>query len=248
MRNIKLEIEYKGLEYFGFQIQKDKKTVQGELLKYLKMLLNEDVYIFYSGRTDRGVHSLSQIVNFKTKSNIEAFKIQKFLNMKFNKSKNKYLKVKSVKEVPLSFNANLSAKEKTYRYVINNKYESGLFNDLEYTYVKELSKELMEKAILKFIGKKDFKAFCNSDNETNTTIRTVKDFKMYEKNERLIFEITADGFLNKMVRIIVGTVIDIGSGKIKLEDLDEIIESKDRKKAGRTLPAHGLYLIEVKYE
>ena len=114
-RNIKLKIEYKGDEYFGFQMQKNKKTVQGEILKYLKELLNEEIYIFYSGRTDRGVHSLGQIVNFKTSSNIELFKIKKFLNTKFNKTNNKYLKVKEIEEVPEDFNANLFAKGKKKR-------------------------------------------------------------------------------------------------------------------------------------
>lgn len=247
-RNIKLKIEYKGDEYFGFQMQKNKKTVQGEILKYLKELLNEEIYIFYSGRTDRGVHSLGQIVNFKISSNIELFKIKKFLNTKFNKTNNKYLKVKEIEEVPEDFNANLFAKGKKYKYIINTKYESGLFNDFEYTYVKKLDIDLMKEATKKFIGKQDFKAFCNSDNETATTVRSINDFNISEKDGRLIFEISADGFLNKMVRIIIGTILEIGEGKKKLNEIDEIFKSKDRKRAGRTLPAKGLYLVEVIYE
>lgn len=247
MRNIKLELEYKGDEYFGFQVQKGKKTVQGELTKYLEELLEEKIYVIASGRTDRGVHALSQIVNFKIEKKIENFKILKFLNMRFSKTNNKYLKVKNIEDVNLDFNANLSAKEKTYKYIINTSYESGLFNDFEYTYIKDLNKENMKKAIKFFIGKKDFKAFCNTDNETATTIREIKRFTMKEENQRLIFEITADGFLNKMVRIIIGTILDIGIGKIKLSDLEKILNSKDRKKAGRTIDAKGLYLIDVKY-
>lgn len=247
MRNIKLELEYKGDEYFGFQAQKGKKTVQGELTKYLEELLEEKIYIIASGRTDRGVHALSQIVNFKTEKNIENFKILRFLNIKFSKTNNKYLKVKNIEDVDLDFNANLSAKEKTYKYIINTSYESGLFNDFEYTYIKDLNKEVMEKAVKFFIGKKDFRSFCNTDNETATTIREIKSFTMKEKNQRLIFQITADGFLNKMVRIIIGTILDIGIGKIKLTDLEKILNSKDRKKAGRTIDAKGLYLIDVKY-
>lgn len=247
MRNIKLEIEYKGDQYFGFQKQKDKKTVQGEITKYLEELLLEKIYIIASGRTDKGVHAISQIINFKTNSKIENFKILKYLNRKFEKTNNKYLKVKSIQDVDLSFNSNLDAKEKTYLYIINNSYESALFNDFEYTYIKKLNIQDMKKAVNFFIGEKDFKAFCNSDNETATTVRTIKKFNMKEKNGKIIFEITADGFLNKMVRIIIGTILDIGIGKINVEDLEIILNSKNRKKAGRTIPAKGLFLKNIKY-
>lgn len=246
-RNIKLVIEYKGNMYYGFQMQKDKKTVQGELTKLLEELFNEKIYLIASGRTDKGVHALNQVVNFKINSNIENFKIKKFLNRRLNKTDNKFLKVKEVEDVPLEFNSNLSAKSKKYMYILNYSYESGVYNDLEYTYVKDLDKESMKKALDKFKGEKDFVAFCNRDNETKTTIRTVYDFTMEDINGKLIFNISANGFLNKMARIIIGTVLDVGLKKIDLNEMDDIFNSKDRKRAGRTIPAKGLYLVNVDY-
>lgn len=247
IRNIKIVAEYKGNMYYGFQMQKDKKTVQGELTKLLEELFNEKIYIIASGRTDRGVHALNQVMNFKINSDIENFKIKKFLNRKLNKTDNKYLKIKEVEDVPMDFNANLSARSKTYMYILNYSYESGIYNDLEYTYLKELDKEKMEKAVAKFIGTKDFASFCNRDNETKTTIRTIYDFTMEDIDGKLIFNISADGFLNKMVRIIIGTILDIGLSKMDLNDLDKIFDAKDRKQAGRTIPAKGLYLVKVNY-
>lgn len=228
----------------GWQKQPGKPNIQGEIENAIKEITGEEVELFASGRTDAGVHSFGQIANFKTDSNIDICKIPIALNSKLKKS----IVIKNAEEVDESFHSRYNAKGKKYRYIINNSITgSAIYRDLEYHMPIKLDVESMKKAIKYFEGEHDFKGFKSSGTSSKNSVRTIYKAEILENNDRIIIELTGNGFLYNMVRIISGTLVDVGLGKIKPEDIPEIIESKDRTKAGKTLPAHGLYLVEVYY-
>ena len=185
-----------------------------------------------------------QIANFKTNSNLPIEKFAIAINSKLKKS----IVVKQAEEVDDRFHARYNAKQKTYRYIINNsKQGTAIYRDLECHIPIELNVEEMKKAAKYFEGEHDFKAFKASGTSSKSSVRTIYKAEVIEKGDRIFIELTGNGFLYNMVRIISGTLVDVGLGKIKADEIPEIIESKDRNKAGKTLPAHGLYLVEVKY-
>ena len=244
MRNIKLTIEYDGKKFNGWQKQPDKPNIQGEIENAIEAITGEKVDLTASGRTDAGVHSLGQVANFKTNSNIEIEKIPIALNSQLKKS----IVIQEAEEVDERFHARYSCKGKKYRYVINNsKQGSAIYRDLEYHMPVKLDVEKMKEAIKYFIGEHDFKAFKSSGTSSKSSVREIYKAEIKEDEERIIIELTGNGFLYNMVRIISGTLVDVGLGRIKPEEIKDIIESKDRTKAGKTLPAHGLYLVEVYY-
>lgn len=244
MRNIKLIIEYDGKGFNGWQKQPDKLNIQGEIEKAIEEITGEKVDLTASGRTDAGVHSLGQTANFKTESKIPIEKFAKAINSRLKKS----IVIKSAEEVDERFHSRYSVKSKTYRYIINNS-ENGtaIYRGLEYHVPMKLDYEKMNEAIKYFIGEHDFKAFKASGTSSKSSVRTILDGSVRKEDERIIIEITGTGFLYNMVRIISGTLLEVGLGKIKPEEITDIINSQDRTKAGKTLPAHGLYLLEVNY-
>ena len=244
MRNIKLIIEYDGKGFNGWQKQPDRLNIQGEIEKAIEEIIGKKVDLTASGRTDAGVHSLGQTANFKTDSKIPTEKFAKAINSRLKKS----IVIKSAEEVDEKFHSRYSVKSKTYRYIINNS-ENGtaIYRGLEYHVPMKLDYEKMNEAIKYFIGEHDFKAFKASGTSSKSSVRKILDGSVRKEGERVIIEVTGTGFLYNMVRIISGTLLDVGLGKIKPEDIPSIIESKDRTKAGKTLPAHGLYLLQVNY-
>ena len=244
MRNIKLIIEYDGKGFNGWQKQPDRLNIQGEIEKAIEEITGEKVDLTASGRTDAGVHSLGQTANFKTDSKSPTEKFAKAINSRLKKS----IVIKSAEEVDEKFHSRYSVKSKTYRYIINNS-ENGtaIYRGLEYHVPMKLDYEKMNEAIKYFIGEHDFKAFKASGTSSKSSVRKILDGSVRKEGERVIIEVTGTGFLYNMVRIISGTLLDVGLGKIKPEDIPSIIESKDRTKAGKTLPAHGLYLLQVNY-
>ena len=244
MRNIKLIIEYDGKGFNGWQKQPNKLNIQGEIERAIEEITGEKVNLIASGRTDAGVHSLGQTANFQTQSHIPIEKFAKAINSKLKKS----IVVKSAEEVDEHFHSRYSVKSKTYRYIINNS-ENGtaIYRGLEYHMPIKLDHEKMNEAIKFFIGEHDFKAFKASGTSSKSSIRKILDASVRKEGERIIIEITGTGFLYNMVRIISGTLVEIGQGKLKPEDIKEIINSQDRTKAGKTLPPHGLYLVKVEY-
>lgn len=244
MRNIKLIIEYDGKGFNGWQKQPDRLNIQGEIEKAIEEITGEKVDLTASGRTDAGVHSLGQTANFKTDSKIPTEKFAKAINSRLKKS----IVIKSAEEVDEKFHSRYSVKSKTYKYIINNS-ENGtaIYRGLEYHVPMKLDYEKMNEAIKYFIGEHDFKAFKASGTSSKSSVRKILDGSVRKEGERVIIEVTGTGFLYNMVRIISGTLLDVGLGKIKPEDIPSIIESKDRTKAGKTLPAHGLYLLQVNY-
>ena len=187
-----------------------------------------------------------QIANFKTNSNIEIEKIPYALNSKLKKS----IVIKEAVEVEDRFHSRYNAKQKTYRYVINNsKHGTAIYRDLEYHMPIKLDVEKMKKAVKYFEGEHDFAAFKASGTSSKSSVRTIYKAEIIEKDDdRIYIELTGNGFLYNMVRIIAGTLVEVGMGKIEPEQIPEIIKNQKRENAGKTLPPQGLYLVKVEYE
>ncbi len=229
----------------GWQKQPNKLNIQGEIEQVIERITGEPVELNASGRTDAGVHALGQVANFKTNSNIPIEKIPLALNTYLKKS----IRILKAEEVDEKFHSRLSCKEKTYRYIINNsEYGTALYRNMEYCFPQKLDVEAMKRAVKYFIGEHDFKAFKASGTSAKSSIRTIYNASVDKNVDKIYIELTGNGFLYNMVRIISGTLLEVGLGKIKPEEIPEIIESKDRRKAGKTLPPQGLYLVEVKYK
>lgn len=185
-----------------------------------------------------------QVANFKTESNIPIDKFAIAINSKLKKS----IVIKSAEEVEEHFHSRYSVKEKTYRYTINNsKYGTALYRDKEYHFPIKLDAKKMKEGAKFFEGEHDFSAFKASGTSSKSSVRKIYKAEVFEENERIYIELTGNGFLYNMVRIIAGTLLDVGLEKIKPEDIKTIIESKDRRKAGKTLPPTGLCLMKVNY-
>jgi tRNA pseudouridine38-40 synthase len=244
MRNIKLVIEYDGKSFNGWQKQPNKLNIQGEIEKAIGEITGEEIELIASGRTDAGVHSLGQVANFKTNSKIDIEKFPYAINSKLKKS----IVIKSAEEVPERFHSRYSVHSKTYRYTINNsKFGTALYRDMEYHFPIKLDENKMQEAAKYFEGEHDFKAFKASGTSSKSSVRIIYKAVVKRQDDRVIIELTGNGFLYNMVRIIAGTLVDVGIGKIEPEEIKNIIEEKDRKKAGKTLPARGLCLLEVQY-
>ena len=245
-RNIKLVIEYDGKEFNGWQKQPNKLNIQGEIEQAIERITGEKVDLMASGRTDAGVHAMGQVANFKTNSNMPIEKFPIALNANLKKS----IVIKSAEEVEERFHSRLNCKRKTYRYVINNsKYGTAIYRNLETHIPIKLDIQKMQQAIKYFEGEHDFKAFKASGTSSKSSVRTIYKAEVLDAgNERIYIELTGNGFLYNMVRIISGTLVDVGLGKIEPEEIENIILSKDRQHAGKTLPPQGLYLLTVEYE
>ncbi len=244
MRNIKLIIEYDGKGFNGWQKQPNKLNIQGEIEKAIGEITGEKIDLIASGRTDAGVHSLGQTANFKTNSNIPIEKFPIAINSKLKKS----IVIKNAEEVDERFHSRYSVKSKKYRYTINNsQYGSAIYRDMEYHFSFELDIQKMQEATKFFEGEHDFKAFKASGTSSKSSVRTIFKAEVIKNEDRIYIELTGNGFLYNMVRIISGTLIDVGTGKIEPSEIKTIIESKERIRAGKTLPARGLCLVEVNY-
>ena len=245
MRNIKLIIEYDGKDFNGWQRQPKKLNIQGEIERAISEITGEEVDLIASGRTDAGVHAIAQSANFKTNSNIPIEKIPIAINTKLKQS----IRIKSAEEVDERFHSRYNCKQKTYRYIINNgNVASALYRNMEYFVPEKLDVEKMKKAIKFFEGEHDFKGFKASGTSSKSSIREIYKTSIKKDGDRIIIELTGNGFLYNMVRIIVGTLVEVGLGKIKPEEIQDIINSGDRTRAGKTLPPQGLYLVKVEYK
>lgn len=228
----------------GWQKQPKKLNIQGEIERAIEQVTGEEVELIASGRTDAGVHAIGQCANFKTNSNIPTEKIPIALNTKLKES----IRIKTAEEMDERFHCRYNCKKKTYRYVINNgNCASALYRNLEYFIPEKLDTDKMAQAVKLFEGEHDFKGFKASGTSSKSSVRIIYGTKVERNGDKIIIELTGNGFLYNMVRIIAGTLVDVGLNKIKPEEIPEIIESKDRTKAGKTLPPYGLYLVKVEY-
>jgi len=244
MPNFKVNVEHDGTNYFGWQRQKGQITVQEVIEDKLSTLLGERVYIFGSGRTDSGVHAINQYFHFRTKKTLP---LEAYL-FGLNSLLPPDIRIKHVEIVPDGFHACFSAKKKSYRYVIlNRKTPSAIYRNFCWHVSYPLDLELMNEAASMVVGTLDFSSFRASMCSRKNPVRTVYEAYWVKEGDKLIFMITANGFLHNMVRILVGTMVDVGRGKISIEEFKNILEARDRKKAGRTAPPQGLYLYDVYY-
>ena len=244
MRNIKLLIEYDGKNFNGWQKQPDKLNIQGEIEKAISEITGEEIELTASGRTDAGVHALGQVANFKTGSKIAIEKFPIAINSKLKKS----IRIKNAEEVPLDFHARYSCNGKKYMYVIDNtKYGSAIYRDIIYHVPVKLNVEKMKKAIKYFEGEHDFKGCKATGGKNKSTIRRIDNAEIFEEQGRVIIMLKGNGFLYNMVRIIAGTLVEVGLENIEPDEIPNIIKSKKRENAGKTLPPQGLFLMEVYY-
>jgi tRNA pseudouridine38-40 synthase len=245
MRNIKLLIEYDGTNYQGWQVQPDGLTIQGMLEEKLSRLSSERIHVIGSGRTDSGVHALGQVAHFRTQSQMDIRTIQRALNSLLPPD----IVIREVEEVDEGFHARKQSKSKVYEYrILNRNLRSAFYRGYVWHIPQKLNLAEMKKATQSLIGEHDFSAFRTVGSPTRTTVRRVIRAEWKRGRDGLIrFEIEANGFLKQMVRSIIGTLVEIGKGRMKAADFRKILNSKDRKEAGPTAPAQGLFLKEVKY-
>ena len=251
MRHIQLTIEYDGTHFNGWQIQSPHhRTVQATIETALQTIFKKKIRCIGSGRTDSGVHAWGQVAHFKTPSRLTTDEITRALNAHLPKD----IVIRDVRERPNTFHAQFNAKRKTYRYIILNRdTPSALERNGVWHIPQNLNLRRMRQAARFLMGKKDFRAFMAADpaarraGKVKNTVRTLYRLDIKRRKDHICIEMEADGFLYKMVRNIVGTLVEIGRGKYPGEYMREILIHKDRHLAGKTAPAQGLFLMQVRY-
>ena len=247
MRNIKAVIQYDGSRYFGFQAQLNPEqlpTVQEALEEAIGGLLKEKTRVYSAGRTDRGVHALGQVVNFYTESLIPVEKLARAINQHLPVD----VYIRCVEEVASTFHARKSALGKHYQYRVWNSDEKTVFgNQYFYHYPGSLDDELMQEACKLLEGTHNYQGFSAAGSTVKSFVRTVYDMNMRRNGDWLTFDVYGNGFLYNMVRIMVGTVLDIGLHRKKVDVIPQVLATQNRHLAGRTAPASGLYLKNVFY-
>ena len=245
MKNYKFLIEYDGTRYYGWQRQPDQETIQGKLEKVLALLCGDDtVEVIGAGRTDAGVHARGMVANAAFSTELSAEEIRDY----FNRYLPDDIAVKEVKEASERFHARYNAVGKTYRYTCYEGPVKPVF-DRRYYYRLDKAPDMagMEAAAKLLMGEHDFRNFCATPRMKKSTIRNVDSIVIRRKNGYLTFTFQGEGFLQNMVRILVGTLLEVGYGRMTLEQVEEALNPDIRKKAGPTAPAMGLCLWEVDY-
>ncbi|MBQ7374075.1 MAG: tRNA pseudouridine(38-40) synthase TruA [Clostridia bacterium] len=240
-----IKIEYDGTNYCGWQIQPNGISVQQKIENAVLLLTGENVSVVGSGRTDSGVHALGQVAHFDTESNIPPSRFSSALNQFLPDD----IKVMESYQVDSDMHARFSAKHKTYQYRIYiSKHPRPLMDRYSARVEFPLDISAMQKASQKFVGKHDFACFLASGSEVKDTVREIYFSKVEKIGEEILFTVCGNGFLYNMVRIMAGTLVKVGAGKLSPDDIDQILISGDRKKAGITMQAQGLTLVSVDYE
>ncbi len=246
MRNIKLTIEYDGKRYSGWQrLGDDDKTIQGKIEAIISQMTGEKIEIIGSGRTDSGTHARGQVANFKTTSQMSHNEMLTFLNRYLPRD----IVIKKVEEMPERFHARYNATGKKYSYYVwNNPIPTVFERNHSFYFPQELDLEKMNEACQKLMGSHDFIGFSALKKSKKSTVRTIHELSIEQEGGMLHFTFVGNGFLYKMVRILMGTLLEIGTGKLPVSAIDDIFENKVRQQAGETVPAHGLFLDEVYYQ
>ncbi|MBQ2966851.1 MAG: tRNA pseudouridine(38-40) synthase TruA [Clostridia bacterium] len=241
MRNIGLLLSYDGTCYAGWQKQNNAMTVQEAMETAITEITGSYSFLEGCGRTDAGVHALCYLATFKTESAIPAERFPFALNTKLPPD----IRVFSAFDADADFHGRFSVQKKTYRYEIyNTRHENPFWRQYAWHFPYVLDVQKMHAEAQKFVGAHDFLGFMASGGQVKTTVREIYETNVFEENGKIVFEVTGNGFLYNMVRIMAGTLCYIGAGKIT-EDLAEIIKSKDRSRAGITAPPQGLYMKKV---
>ena len=244
MRNIRLDICYDGTRYRGWQrLANTDNTIQTKLERALSRILDEPIEITGSGRTDAGTHAMGQVANFHCNSTMPTeeilFQLRKYLPEDIG--------IYSCKNVSPRFHARLNAKTKTYRYRVWNSSVPCVF-ERKFVYIcpGELDCEAMQRTAEYYLGEHDFSAFCANKNMKKSTVRYIESFEIHRTNNEIIFQVTGNGFLHHMVRIMVGTLLEVGRGERTPESIPALFGAP-RCESGEMIPACGLCLMEVNY-
>jgi tRNA pseudouridine38-40 synthase len=254
MRVFKVTLAYDGTDFAGFQRQSNARSVQQALEEALAPIEGRDVIVAGAGRTDSGVHALGQVASFKLASRISSTDLRQALNATLSAASSNDIRVLSVEEAPDDFNAQFSARAKLYRYRIVN---AGLIDPFERRFAlhvpRALNLDAMREAARAFVGEHDFAAFQAAGGNVQTSIRTITSSEwtqtpLADGGRLLIYEIGGTGFLKYMVRAIIGTLVEVGTGRRPADSVRELLTSNDRGAAGPTAPPHGLYLVRVDYD
>jgi len=245
MRNIKIVIEYDGTKYKGWQRLGDSdNTIQHKIETVLSKMAGENIEITASGRTDAGVHATNQVANFRTESTMPTHKMRSYCYEYLPED----IVVKSVEEVDLNFHARYNAKVKKYVYNICNNKAHNVFNrKYEYHIPQPLNIEKMRKASEFLIGEHDFQSFTTLKTKKKSTIRDIYTINIVSEDGNIEISIQGNGFMKNMVRLIVGTLIEVGLGERPAEGINDILDKRERKYSGHIAPAKGLFLDEVNY-
>ena len=237
-----IQLSFKGTNYHGWQIQPNGISVQEELEKALGVLLQDKVRVMGAGRTDAGVHARCMIAHFETDRNIVID------NFKFNLNNilSDFISIISLREVKLDFHARFNALSRTYHYVLSPK-KDPFQHELAFRYLKNIDIDLMNRAAKCLLGERDFSCFSKSKTQTFTNNCNLQRAEWKEQNGLYIFEIRGNRFLRNMVRAVVGTLLEVNEGKRTVESLTELLESKNRSNAGVSVPAKGLFLVDIEY-
>ena len=243
MRRIKLVVAYDGTDYCGFQVQNNGPTIEGELNRVLSELFCEDIRVIGASRTDSGVHAYCNVAVFDTQARMPAEKMIYAINQRLPED----IRVQSSCEVAEDFHPRHTDTRKTYEYRI---YNAPVQNPMKrrfalWNYYK-LDVNKMKEAATYLVGEHDFKSFCSADSQVESTVRTIYDVSVIQHGEDIVISVSGNGFLYNMVRIIAGTLLEVGKGKIEPNQMVEILDAKNRQASGPTAPPHGLTL--VKYE
>lgn len=247
--NIKLLIEYEGTRYYGWQRQKGFPSIQEILEKKISQITAEKVVLYGSGRTDAGVHALGQVANFHTKyTTLSIPKIPKVLNSLLPSD----IRIKKAEEVEENFHARYNAVSKVYHYYVLDNYQGNSYVPIflrNYVLViyRKVDLDKIKEATSFLLGEHDFTSFASTNNSKQNPVRIIKEARVFKKGDIICFHLEANSFLYKMVRTIVGTLLDIGYGKLNPSDLEKILQAKDRRCAGKVVPAKGLFLMRVNY-
>jgi tRNA pseudouridine38-40 synthase len=242
MRNIRLIIEYDGTDFHGWQYQPDLRTIQGEIQRAMKIIFKREINIIGAGRTDTGVHAKGQAANFLIDHPMPVSTIKAALNGNLPGD----VRIISADEVDEKFHARYDAIKRHYSYTITRQ-EKAINRFYVWCHKSDLNIEKMQHASNYLLGEHDFKAFCHADENMNHYRCFVEQIVWEQNNELLTLNIIANRFLHNMARIIVGTMINIGRGFTPVEQIPQILESRDRRSAGPTVPAKGLCLKKVYY-
>ena len=244
MNKYKIIIEYDGSSYVGWQKQDSGNSVQQTIERSIEKLTGEKIILYGAGRTDAGVHACGQVAHFEIRKDIEINKIRDGLNQHLRPDP---VAILNVEKVDKDFHARFSAKLRSYKYrIINRRPPLTIDKDRAWVVYKKLNIKKMIYESNSFIGKHNLAAFRSINCQSKTTTKTIESIKINYQNNELNIYVSAKSFLHSQVRIMVGTLVEIGKGKIR-ESILDIIKSKERSHAGMTAPAHGLYLIKVDY-
>ena len=244
MKRVRLVVAYDGTNYCGWQIQPENITVEKVLTDALKELLKEDIILIGASRTDSGVHALGNVAVFNTETKIPAEKIALALNQRLPED----IRIQSSDQVEDDWHPRYQESIKTYEYkILNRKIQNPLLRNYTHFLYTTLDVELMQKAAAYIVGEHDFASFCSSGSQVKTTVRTIYSLDVTKTGDVVSIKIAGNGFLYNMVRIIAGTLIQVGTGLYAPEYVKSIIEKKDRGNAGPTAPAKGLTLVKIDY-